>query len=139
MKMNFSSANVPLPLRWWLRGWAFVQLGKVDRTLQLMATAALSQSSESPDLPILSACLRAQIGLRVCSIAWAARFHPCRPRCLHRSVALYLWLHQQGIAARLQIGWGERLGHAWVTYRGEVLNDRPDIETLTPALRRLTS
>jgi hypothetical protein len=125
-------------VRWWLRAWAFVQLGRVDPELQRIATAALSQSPVAYSLPILSKREREHIRLRVNSIAWAARFHPCRPRCLHRSVVLYLWLHQQGFPASLQIGWGEAIGHAWVSYRNEVLNDRPDIEALTPSLRRLS-
>jgi hypothetical protein len=125
--------------RWWLRFWAFLQLGKVDNKLQQLATTALRETSFAHHLPILSANEREQIHLRVSSIAWAARFHPCRPRCLHRSVVLYLWLRKQGISASLQIGWGEGMGHAWVSYRDEILNDRPDIETLTPSLRRWVS
>lgn len=135
--VNMASSPVRI-LRWWLRIWAFVQLGKVDHDLQQLATAALSQPAVS-DRPTLSAIQREQIDLRVKSIAWAARRHPCRPRCLHRSVVIYLWLHKQGIPASLQIGWGSGIGHAWVSYQGEVLNDRLDIETLTPSLRRSIS
>jgi hypothetical protein len=139
--MTFSCARAPLPFwkRWWLRFWAFVQLGKVDSQLQQLATTALIQASVARNLPILSPNERHQIDLRVSSITWAARFHPCRPRCLHRSVVLYLWLQKKGIPANLQIGWGEGIGHAWVSYGDEVLNDRPDIETLTPSLRRWVS
>ena len=58
----------------------------------------------------------APIDRRVAIIASVARYHPCRPQYLHRSLVLYFWLRRQRIVAKLEIGWGDRIGHAWVSY-----------------------
>jgi hypothetical protein len=53
--------------------------------------------------------------------------------CLDRSVALWFVLHQHGIDGNLRIGVardGDAIdGHAWVEYRGQVLNDAPEVAT----------
>jgi hypothetical protein len=53
---------------------------------------------------------------------------------LHRSLVLYLWLRSKGILAQLEVGWGDKIGHAWVSYGGKVLNDNPEITKLIPPL-----
>lgn len=61
----------------------------------------------------------------------AARRGLYRANCLQQSLCLWWVLQQQGIATDLRIGVrkGEQQldAHAWVEYRGKVLNDRPDI------------
>ena len=51
--------------------------------------------------------------------------------CLDRSVLLWFVLRQHGLEGDLRIGVaydnGTIDGHAWVEYRGTVLNDAPDI------------
>jgi hypothetical protein len=86
---------------------------------------------------LLSQDLLQEIERRVAVIAWTAKHHPCRPQCLHRSLVLYLWLKSQGISAQLEVGWGNEIGHAWVSYAGQILNDNPGIRTSTPPLMKL--
>jgi hypothetical protein len=113
--------------------WAFKQLWWVDSRRKEMALAALKIPADSQPKSLSSEQTR-EIRQRATAIAWTAKVHPLRPKCLHRSLVLYNWLEQQGINAQLAIGWGEDIGHAWVTYNGKVLNDRADIAEVTPRL-----
>lgn len=119
----------------WLGIWAFGRLWWVDRHLQVLAISALQEPKLST-LQLLSQDLYQEIQCRVAVIAWTANHHPCRPQCLHRSLVLYLWLRSQEISAQLEVGWGDEIGHAWVSYQGQVLNDRPEIYELTPPLMK---
>ena len=53
------------------------------------------------------------------------------PNCLERSLALWWLLRREGIEAELHIGArkteSQFEAHAWVEWRGVVLNDSPDI------------
>ena len=112
--------------------WAFKQLSWVDRDLEQKAIQAL-QSPTQDSLPPLSLELKQEIRTRVKAIFWTAKIHPSRPKCLHRSLALYHWLQQEGLCPKLEIGWGNNIGHAWVTYNSLVLNDRSNIsESIIP-------
>ena len=113
--------------------WAFKQFWWVDSRLKSLSLAALNTEA-SVDVP-LTPELQRDIQQRVKAIAWTGKIHPVRPKCLHRSMVLYHWLTQQGITPQLEIGWGD-LGHAWITHRGVVLNDRADIARITPPLVR---
>ncbi len=113
----------------WLCIWAFWQLSWVDRNLQALAVNAL-QSPGFPTAQPLTQELKKEIDRRVAIIASVANYHPCRPQCLHRSLALYFWLRCQGIVAQLEIGWGDQIGHAWVSYGGQILNDSSEITQL---------
>ena len=117
--------------------WAFKRLWMVDRCLKEMAIAALKMPVDieptSFDLELTT-----EIQQRVRAIAWTAKIHPLRPKCLHRSVVLHQWLQKRGINAQLEIGWGKDIGHAWVTYNNVVLNDRADIAEVTPRLIKVT-
>jgi hypothetical protein len=117
----------------WLCLWAFGRLWWVDRYLQSLAVGALKAPTLSTPQS-LSQDLHKEIERRVAAIAWTAKHHPCRPQCLHRSLVLYLWLRSRGIFAQLEVGWGDKIGHAWVSYAGKVLNDSPEITKLTPPL-----
>jgi hypothetical protein len=59
----------------------------------------------------------------------ASRIPFLRARCLHRSLALYLWLQGEGMTSELRIGvrkdGGALRAHAWVEIAGQVVNDRP--------------
>ena len=115
--------------------WAFKQLWWIDSRLKEMALTALKTPVEdNPDAwtPQLQKATRQ----RAIAIAWTAKIHPLRPKCLHRSLVLYHWLQTQGINPKLEIGWGkeQNIAHAWVTYNGQVLNDRADIAQFTPSL-----
>jgi hypothetical protein len=111
--------------------WAFGRLWWVDRCLKRLAIDALNSPLEDPSI-VLDPEFEREIKRRVAAIAWTASYHPCRPQCLHRSLVLYRWLRNRGIAAQLEVGWGDKMGHAWVSYGDKVLNDRPDIANLTP-------
>ena len=123
-------AAIAKPKYFYLAFWAFKQLSWVDRDLQNMAISAL-QTPAKEDAP-LSLDLQKAIKERVNAIAHVAKIHPSRPKCLHRSLALYHWLLKQGIFTKLEIGWSDNIGHAWITYDGLVLNDVPNIAELTP-------
>jgi hypothetical protein len=60
------------------------------------------------------------------TIRRAARLLP-RARCLHRALALLLWLRRRGVVADLRIGvrsTGAALeGHAWVEWHGIALDE----------------
>lgn len=61
-------------------------------------------------------------------VAMAAAFYPGRAQCLERSLVLYYVLRRQGVPVRYCHGlqpW-PLLSHAWVEYRGEVVNDVPE-------------
>jgi hypothetical protein len=124
------------PEKGWLGIWVFCQLWWVDRHLQSFGCEALKDSIPST-MPELDSAMVEEIRLRAGYIDWISRFHPCQPLCLHRSLVLYRWLRRRGIAARLEVGWGDRIGHAWVTYDGLVLNDRPDVAESTPSFIKL--
>ncbi len=119
----------------WLGVWAFKQLWWVDSRLKELALAALNNPIPERS-QILNPELKREIGQRTTAIAWIAPIHPLNPLCLHRSLVLHQWLKKQGINAQLEIGWGERIGHAWVSYQGQVLNDRADIARITPRLNK---
>jgi hypothetical protein len=62
------------------------------------------------------------------AVALAAALYPGRAFCLERSLALYHYLRRRGVHVRYQMGvqtypFG---AHAWVEYRGEVINDVPE-------------
>jgi hypothetical protein len=59
------------------------------------------------------------------SVATAAAFYPSRARCLEQSLTLYYLLRRQGIAVKYCQGVQPQPfeAHAWIEYRGEVIND----------------
>ena len=61
-------------------------------------------------------------------VAMAAAFYPGRAQCLERSLVLYYVLRRQGVPVRYCHGvqpW-PLISHAWVEYRGAVINDVPE-------------
>lgn len=61
-------------------------------------------------------------------VAMAAAFYPGRAQCLERSLVLYYILRRQGVPVRYSHGvqpW-PLTSHAWIEYRGEVINDVPE-------------
>lgn len=61
-------------------------------------------------------------------VAMAAAFYPGRAQCLERSLVLYYVLRRQGVPVRYCHGVqpSPLISHAWVEYRGEVINDVPE-------------
>lgn len=61
-------------------------------------------------------------------VAMTAALYPGRAQCLERSLALYLLLRCQGVAVRYCHGVQPYpfQAHAWLEYRGEVINDVPE-------------
>lgn len=118
--------------------WAFKRLWWVNSRLKPMALSALKIPADS-EPKALSPEQKKQIRQRAVAIAWVGKIHPLRPKCLHRSLVLHQWLKEEGINAQLEIGWGENIGHAWVTYGDRVLNDRADIALLTPRLTKISN
>ena len=68
-------------------------------------------------------------------VAWAVRvaasYDPCRSNCLPQSLALWYLLRRRGIDGDLRFGVDPKDGkleaHAWVEFKGLVLNDREDV------------
>lgn len=58
-------------------------------------------------------------------VAMAGALYPARALCLEQSLALYCLLRRQGVAVRYRTGVQPFpfIAHAWVEYRGEVIND----------------
>ncbi|WP_083856847.1 lasso peptide biosynthesis B2 protein [Stanieria cyanosphaera] len=133
---HLTTKAITKPKYIWLCLWAFQQLWWVDSRLKDMALEALQTPGESKSA-IWTPELKQAIRQRVIAIAWTAKIHPLRPKCLHRSLVLYNWLREQGITPKLEVGWGDKIGHAWVTYNDIVLNDRADIANVTPRLSRV--
>lgn len=70
-------------------------------------------------------------------VASAARNGPCTGTCLQQSIVLCWLLRLQGLKGDLRVGvrrQEHRLdAHAWVEYRGVVLNDDADVrQTFAP-------
>ena len=124
--IRISKAAIAKPKYIPLGIWAFKQLWWVDRDLQGKAIAAL-QTSIPASLTPLNLDLRKAIRERAIAIFWIAKIHPLQPKCLHRSLALYHWMVEQGISPKLEVGWGDNIGHAWITYDGIVLNDNLNV------------
>jgi hypothetical protein len=62
------------------------------------------------------------------AVATAAALYPGRALCLEQSLVLYYVLRSQGVAVKFRMGVQAHpfAAHAWVEYRGEVLNDVPE-------------
>lgn len=62
------------------------------------------------------------------TVAMTAALYPGRAKCLERSLVLYRILRRQGVAVRYCQGVQPFpfQAHAWVEYRGEVINDVPE-------------
>ena len=75
--------------------------------------------------------------------AWWIEVAAARPRpwamCLQRSLALCLWMQQQGYDPKIRIGVRRDNpsldAHAWVEYAGVILNDDPNLGQLYAAMR----
>lgn len=61
-------------------------------------------------------------------VAMAAALYPGRAECLERSLVLYYILRRQGVPVSYCHGVRPSLltAHAWIDYRGEVVNDVPE-------------
>ena len=59
------------------------------------------------------------------AVAMAAALYPGRAACLERSLVLYWWLRRAGVPVQFRMGAQlyPFLAHAWVEYRGRVVND----------------
>jgi hypothetical protein len=59
------------------------------------------------------------------AVATAGALYPGRARCLEQSLVLYYLLRRHGVAAQYYQGVMAQPfeAHAWVEYRGEVIND----------------
>lgn len=110
-----------------LFGRAFVRIAAVELGLRrhgfheyLLRAPAPAHSNVAP-----AEIVRARTYARW--VGAAARRHPVRARCLHRSLALHGWLRQEGIPSTFRIGirkdGGELAAHAWVEVDGQVIND----------------
>ena len=62
------------------------------------------------------------------AVAMAAALYPGRAACLERSLLLYWWLRGAGVPVEYRMGvqMYPFLAHAWVEFRGQVVNDVPE-------------
>lgn len=72
---------------------------------------------DDPDVALVLRCEYA--------VAMAAALYPGRAACLERSLMLYWWLRRAGVPVQFRMGaqMYPFLAHAWVEYRGRVIND----------------
>jgi hypothetical protein len=121
-----SEASEPA-VRWWSIVACMVSIALVKRSLARWGFARTLQRirdrSERASLRIDSASSVIARGDRV--VALAAALYPWRALCLERSLVLYDRLRREGAAVELRIGVQATpfAAHAWVTYRGEPVND----------------
>jgi hypothetical protein len=91
---------------------------------------ALQRPTRTPKGMIGSEELQQEARRMAQVIRVAARAVP-RARCLHRALALLLWLHRRGLTADLRMGVrsaGQAIeGHAWVESNGIALDEDPSI------------
>jgi transglutaminase superfamily protein len=78
---------------------------------------AMVPADESVDASIVRRAERA--------VAYAGAFYPGRAKCLEQSLALYYLLRRRGVLVRYCQGvqFHPFVAHAWIEYRGEVVND----------------
>jgi hypothetical protein len=126
LRALFLLLEIDLRLRW--TGFARLQ-GALCRPTPRRTVGPLHE------LPSERELIRAQHMAR--ALRRVARFVP-RTRCLHRALALLLWLRRQGVVADLRMGVrssGEAIeGHAWVEWRGVVLDEEPALCDSFPLL-----
>lgn len=142
----------PNPLSRWGRRWArWRALPAADRSLLLhfaatlpLCTLSLRLLSLRRTLNLLTTFTRHRVpspalaespqtveALRHAAqmLTLAASALPVHTTCLHRSVTLWWYCHRRGIACDLRLGvrptGAAFQAHAWVEYRGAVINDDP--------------
>lgn len=79
-------------------------------------------------LPATTAVTGEAVTATESAVATAAALYPGRALCLEQSLVLYYLLRRQGVAAKFRMGVQAHpfAAHAWVEYRGQVLNDIPE-------------
>lgn len=82
-------------------------------------TASVPQASD-PDIVTVTQVERA--------VAMAGAMYPGRAKCLEQSLVLYYLLRSQGVGVNCRLGVQPFpfQAHAWIEYRGEVVNDVPE-------------
>ena len=111
---------------------AFLRVGAVDLALRRRGfRQVVAQAQPAPaavERPVTPDDLR-RARRYARWIDSASRHHVVRARCLHRSLALHLWLREEGLPSELRIGVrkeaDELRAHAWVQLAGQVINDWP--------------
>jgi Transglutaminase-like superfamily len=92
--------------------------GRTRRWLD--SSVANATQTDPPDPQLLSRVEYA--------VAMSAALYPGHAACLERSLVLYWWLRRAGVPVRFRMGAQlyPFLAHAWVEYRGRVINDVPE-------------
>jgi hypothetical protein len=143
---------MPGPLRWLRRCAelsredlrllvrAFITLGLIDLGLRVWGFRRVVEGAERPSKSAARAVgadelHRARQYARLVELA--ARHHVVRARCLHRSLALHLWLRGQRLPSELRIGVRKEhfalQAHAWVELGGQFIDESPEwVGTFTP-------
>jgi hypothetical protein len=108
---------------------ALLLLIEVEARLHLTGFSRLQERLHQPSEtagPARSADALAEAPLMAHALRRAARWVP-NARCLHRALALLLWLCRRGVAADLRMGVRTGVegveGHAWVEWHGLPLDE----------------
>lgn len=117
---------------------AFIRLGSVDVALRVIGFQRLVEHISQ--VPANQQVGSAELWRAAWYAHWlerASHYHFARARCLHRSLALHQWLHQQRLPSELRIGVRKEEGvlkaHAWVELGGHVVNEPPSsVAAFTP-------
>jgi hypothetical protein len=120
------------PLDRWLLARAFISLTLVDLGLRVVGVRPFVRDNRTA-APLTEGAISPEVVQRIQRytrwIEVASRQHFVRARCLHRSLALHLWLRRDGLPSVLRIGVrkadGALQAHAWVELYGQVVNDTP--------------
>jgi len=114
-------------IRWWSVVACMVSIALIRRSLAWSGFARtlkrIRDRSERAGAATDFSLAKIATGDRV--VALAAALYPGRALCLERSLVLYDRLRREGAAVELRIGVQATpfAAHAWVTYRGEPVND----------------
>jgi len=115
-------ALILLPLlRISLKFWSFQSVfSTLGKTAPLPAVQRAPEGETLPQLEVSSVARMVNV---------AANRGPVKARCLPRSMAAWWLLRRRGMDCELKLGVAPRdasiQAHAWVEYRGRVLNDEP--------------
>jgi len=122
-------------LRLSLNLWSFQSvLATLEKTAPL--------SEPNPDAPSSPRLAPSEISRLVRMVNVAANKGPAKANCLPRSMAIWWLLRRKGVDCELRLGVKPReagiQAHAWVEYRGQVLNDVPEIAQQFSAFERVS-
>lgn len=110
---------------------AWLTLAWVDLVIRFLPYGRWRHWLEEGDVSAGAGWERGEISALIACSERVARHHYCAMNCLRRTVAQRRMLARRGVSAQLHIGVKKEeagfAAHAWLSYRGQVLNDADDV------------